>query len=368
MKKTIFVLLIIFLFCFLFCGFCGIAEGAESPLSDLAGAVPGDAGRLMENVDVTKNSGFQDGLLSLLGAGKDEVASVIRGSVKSVAALLFVVMLSNIAEGMYENGKDSKLPRFSQLVGALAVVTLAAGSLTELIGLGGETIEEMDQLSKVLLPTLATATAASGSVAAAAVREVVTSFFADVLINCINGILVPLLYLYLGAATADAVLKNKSLGRLAEVIKKFIMWSLTALVSAFTAYLTISGALASSADNLSVRAARLALSGGVPIVGSILSDAAGSLLAGAAILKNSVGAFGTLAVFAICIAPFIRLGIQYILFKLASFLASTIDATSLAALIDKLGGAFGLILGMTGATAFLLIISIISSVSAVSYG
>jgi stage III sporulation protein AE len=361
MKKAIMIICVIFLL-------CGCAEGAEDPLSKVAGAVPDSARELIEGVGESGAGGFQDGLISLARSGAGELSSALRGSVKSMAAMIMTVMLCNITDGLCENGKDSKLPRFSRMAGALAVVMLSAGSLTELIGLGGETIEDMDQFSKVLLPTLAAATAAAGSAAASAVREVATSFFADLLISCINGLLVPLLYIYLGAVTADAVLDNKSLGRLADVIKKFIMWSLTALVSAFTAYLTISGALASSADNLSVRAARFALSGAVPVVGSILSDAAGSLLAGAAVLKNSVGALGTLAVFAMCVAPFIRLGAQYILFKLASFLASTVDATPLASLIDKLGGAFGLVLGMTGATAFLLMISIISSVSAVTYG
>ena len=42
-----------------------------------------------------------------------------------------------------------------------------------------------------------------------------------------------------------------------------------------------------------------------------------------------------------------------------------IDQTGLARLMDEIGGAFGMILGMTGACALLLIISLIMSISAV---
>ena len=41
-------------------------------------------------------------------------------------------------------------------------------------------------------------------------------------------------------------------------------------------------------------------------------------------------------------------------------------APSLCKLIDGLGGAFGLVLGMTGSCAFLLLISVLSSVAAVT--
>ena len=75
---------------------------------------------------------------------------------------------------------------------------------------------------------------------------------------------------------------------------------------------------------------------------------------------------GRLAVLAICLTPFITMAVQYLLYKLAAFLAGTVTQEPLADLIDALGSAFGLMLGMTGSCALALLISIISSVSVVS--
>ena len=47
-------------------------------------------------------------------------------------------------------------------------------------------------------------------------------------------------------------------------------------------------------------------------------------------------------------------------------LAAAVGAPELCKLIDGLGGAFGLVLGMTGSCALLLLVSVLSSVAAVT--
>ena len=130
-------------------------------------------------------------------------------------------------------------------------------------------------------------------------------------------------------------------------------------------YLSIARVISGSADSAAVKVAKAAISGTVPVVGGILSDAAETVLAGAGLLKNTIGVFGLLAVLAICALPFLQLGIQYLLYKLAAFLAGTMGPPGLCKLIDGLAGAFGLILGMTGTCALLLLVSILSSIAAV---
>ena len=72
-----------------------------------------------------------------------------------------------------------------------------------------------------------------------------------------------------------------------------------------------------------------------------------------------------MAVLAACAYPFLQLGVQYLLYKLSAFLAAAVGPPGLSKLIGGLGGAFGLVLGMTGAAALLLLVSILASVGAV---
>ena len=167
------------------------------------------------------------------------------------------------------------------------------------------------------------------------------------------------------AAAAEAMLPGRRLAGISRAIRKGTVWLLTGALALFTLYLTVSGAAAGSADTVTARLARSAV-GVLPVVGSILADAADSVLAGAGAVKNTVGAAGLLAVLAVCLLPLVRLGVQYLVYKTAAFLAGILGAEQLTGLIDALGGAFGLIFGMTGACGLLLLISISSALGVVT--
>ena len=245
-------------------------------------------------------------------------------------------------------------------------ILVAAGDFHRMMGLGVETMSQLEVFSKALLPTLSAAVAAGGGYITAGARQVATVFFTDLLISLIRQVLLPLLYACIAAAAADAVVPGHSLQKIGQGLRKCVAWALTALMLVFTGFLSVTGAATSAADALSTQLTRTAIATAVPVVGSIISDAAGTVLAGAGMLKGAIGVFGLLAVLAICLTPFITMAVQYLLYKLAAFLAGTVTQEPLADLIGALGSAFGLMLGMTGSCALALLISIISSVSVVS--
>ena len=144
-----------------------------------------------------------------------------------------------------------------------------------------------------------------------------------------------------------------------------LTWILTTALLVFTVYLSVVRIISGSADGAAVKVAKAAISGVVPVVGGIIADASETVLAGAGMLKNTIGVFGMLAILAACAYPFLQLGVQYLLYKGTAYLASVVGAPGLCKLIDGLGGAFGLILGMTGSCALLLLISVLASVGAV---
>ena len=207
--------------------------------------------------------------------------------------------------------------------------------------------------------------AASGGIVSAGARQVATVFFADLLLSLIRNVLLPLVYFYVAAASANAMLPGDPLKRVADGIKKVVTWALTGSLVLFTSYLTMTGAASTSADALALQMTRTVISTAVPVVGGIISQASGSVVSGAGLLKNSVGIFGMLAVLATCLTPFLRMAVQYLLYKLTAFLAGTAGNGTLVELINALGSAFGLVLGMVGSCALLLLISITSSVSVV---
>lgn len=337
-------------------------RAAEVP-EELERSAPEAAEELLEDADLSAGgiTGALAGLVQSLG---DQVGEVVRQRVRGAAAILLVVVLCGAAEGFFQ-GSGMKSPVFLPMAGALSVTLLAAGSLDSLMGLGASTIDDLSTFSQALLPTLAAAAAASGAITTATAQQVATVFFVDLLVRLIDQVLLPMVYLYIGVVTAACLPENR-LGALADGLKKLVTWLLTGTVLAFTLYLSVVRVITGSADAVTVKVAKAAISGVVPVVGGIISDASETVLAGAGMLKNTIGVFGTLAILAACAYPFLQLGVQYLLYKLTAFLAGVVGAPGLCKLIDGLGGAFGLILGMTGSCAVLLLVSVLASVGAVT--
>lgn len=308
---------------------------------------------------------LDEGLAGLLKSGSEAAGGVIRGAVRSGVLLMVIVLLCGYGEAVYETAGGGRVQAIP-MAGALAIAAVAVADVNSMLGLGRETIADMTSFANVLFPTVAAVTAATGAVTGAAVRQMAAALFSDLLVNLINTLLVPLLYGYLAASVAHAALGNEGLRRMAALLKWAATTLLTAVMLAFVGYLTVSGVVAGTADAMTVKAAKFAISGTIPVVGGILSDAAETILASAGVLRGTVGVFGTVTILGLCLLPLMRLAVHYLMYKLVAAVSSAVGPPRVCALVDQIGGAFGLMLGMTGACCLLLLVALVSSITAVS--
>lgn len=314
-----------------------------------------------EEYGIRADTGLETGMSNLFQDALAQGSAFLRRSVGVGVQLLAVVLVCGLAEGacVQKTALDA-----AKMAGALAVTALSVSSMDAMIGLGRETIGKMSVFSDALIPVMAALTAATGQVKGAALRQGTTVIFTRLLIGVIDGLLVPLVYAYVAACCAYAAVGNEGLKKLSALLKGAVTMILTTILLSFVGYLTVSGAIAGTADAAAVKATKMAISRAVPVVGGILADAAESVLVGAGVLKGGVGVVGLLVVLAICIGPFVQLAFHYLTYKLAAALTGTVADPRLSGLLDSIGGAFGLVLGMTGACALLLLFSIVSAVSA----
>lgn len=313
----------------------------------------------VEDVDLSQTTSLEQGVAFVLEKGAAALPAVFRQSVRSALILLVIVLLCAMADNVQAAGKPDAL-QIVVIAGALAITAASASDMDSMMGLGRSTIQNMDGFAQTLLPAMAAVSAAAGGAAGAAARQIATAAFSGLLLSLIDTLLVPLVYAYVAACTAYAAVGNPGLKKLADLLKWVVTNALTVLLIAYVTYLTVSGVLAGSTDAAALKATKMVLSNAVPVVGKIISDAAETVLVGAGLLKNTVGLFGMVVVLGICIVPFLQLGVHYLTYKLTAALAGTIAHSRLAQLIEGIGTAFGLILGMSGACALLLLVSMAS--------
>ncbi|MCD8381745.1 MAG: stage III sporulation protein AE [Clostridiales bacterium] len=315
------------------------------------------------DVELTAELDLDEGLAALGETVLEQLEAVLTQATRSGALVLVIALFCSLVQALAGGAGVEQAEPVSRLVGALAVTAAAMGDVGSLMTLGRETVEALTGFTRILIPVMTTAAAASGSVTGAASRQMITLFCSNLLLTLMEGILLPLVYLYVAACAGAVATGNSGVRAIADFIRWGVQTALTWLLLLFTVYLGLSGAISGTADRAAVKVARLAISGMVPVVGGILSDATESVLAGAEILRNAIGVFGALAVLAFCAVPFLRLGVQYLLYKLASVLTAAVTRHPISQLVSDLGGAFGLVLGMTGASALVTLISIVTTVS-----
>ena len=305
---------------------------------------------------------LDDGLAELVDTGTRELAGIVRRAVRSSVLILLILLFCGLAETVQE-GAGGSPSRSVSLAGTLAVTAVAVADVNALLGMGTGAIARMTSFANVLLPTAAALTAATGAVTGAAARQLAAALFSDLLVNLIHGLLVPLLYGYIAASAAQAAVGADGLKRLGDLLKWAVTTVLTIVTMVFVGYLTASGIVAGTADAATVKAAKFAISGAIPVVGGILSDAAETVLASAGVLRGTVGVFGMITILGICLVPLLQLSVHYLAYKLTAALAAAMGDGPICALVDRLGSAFGLLLGMTGACCLLLLIALVSCVS-----
>ena len=125
----------------------------------------------------------------------------------------------------------------------------------------------------------------------------------------------------------------------------------------FTGYIGITGVISGTVDAVSVKAAKLAISGFVPVVGSVISDASETILISAGVMKNTAGVYGLLVLLALYIGPFVQIGVQYLLLRLCGALCGVFSCKTPVKLIESFASVMGFLLAMTGCVCLLHMVS-----------
>ena len=204
-----------------------------------------------------------------------------------------------------------------------------------------------------------------GNAVTATALQAATMLVFDLVLRLTESLLVPAVCVYLAVTVVDAAAGNGMLRGLADGVGSLTAGALKLMLTLFTAYLAVAGGVSGNVDRLALKTAKFAVSGAVPVVGGVMSDAAETVLSGASLLRGSVGVFGMVCVTAICLAPFVRAGACCLCFKLGAALLSPLCSDSLRRLLSGIGSGFALLLGMLGASCTILYLELVYAVAMV---
>lgn len=309
---------------------------------------PPSAQEYMPHEDQT----FTQGLLYILTTAVKKLLPDLAEGIKT--GLLIAV--SALGLSFVSNFKSS-VKQTADLIAVIFTSSLLLGSSHSLICLGIDTITSMDGYGKLLLPVMTTALASSGGLTASATLYAGTTVFSAVLTSAISKLFIPLAYTFIAICIANRGLGEDVLGSLKQFIKWLMTWLLKLVLYIFTGFVGITGVVSGTADAMSIKATKITLSGMIPVVGGIISDASEAILVGAGMVKSAAGIYGMFAFISICIGPILKILIHCVILKITAALCSVFGPKQQSGLVDDFSTAMSMILAATGSICLLLVIS-----------
>ena len=295
---------------------------------------------------------FAEGLWNVLKAAVSALEPSLAGAVKSCVRLFGAMLLVALAGQVLPKGQN-----VLELTGTAAVAALLLEPSGSLLELGVETVRDLQEYGKLLLPVLASALAATGGVTSSTGLYVGTAVFNTLLSAAIPSLMLPILKLLLVLSIAHGAVGEPILARLGALVRFCAEWALKLGLYLFTGYMAVTGVVSGTADALAGKAAKLAVSGAVPVVGGILSDAADAVLLSAATLGSGAGIWGILTILAVFLAPALRIGVQYLLLKLTAAAGEALGCGRCAGVVGDFAGAMGLLMALCWTQAVMLLIT-----------
>ncbi len=299
-----------------------------------------------------KTDSFGDGFFELLQSAllhlHPDLAEASQVCLSVAAAVMIVSVLRTFSGG---------IKMAADMAGTTAIAAVLLQNTNSMIRLGAETVAELSEYGKLLYPVMAAAMAAQGGVTASAALYTGTAIFDAVLSSLISNLMVPMVYLFLALAAANSAAGEDLLKKMRDLLKNAMSWCLKTVLTVFTTYMSITGVVSGTTDAAALKATKVTISSVVPVVGGILSDASEAVLVSAGALKNTAGIYGILAVLAVFLEPFLRIGSHYLILKATAAVCGIFGSKEMTGLIEDFSTAMGLLLAMTGSVCLLLLIS-----------
>lgn len=322
-----------------------------------APAAPDAALELMP--DETDN--FGEGLLFVLKSAFRTLHPSLLEAVRTCVALIAVSLLIGILSEFAGITKE-----VLNLIGAVTIAVLLFQPVNALIKLGTDTVNQISQYGRLLLPVMTGGLAAQGAVTKSSAIYMATAFFDALLTTAVSELLIPMVYIFLCVAIGCHLFSQPLLDEIRKFMKWLMTWGLKIILYLFTGYIAITGVVGGTTDAAMLKATKLTISGMVPVVGNILSDASEAVLVGAGMMKNAAGIYGLLVVAALWIGPFLQIGVQYVMLKVTAGIVELFGTKQMSGIMKDFSSAMGIVLAMTGTVCLIFMISTVCFMKGVS--
>lgn len=297
-------------------------------------------------------SSFMKYLLSTLGGTLGSVLPILL----SIIAIAVTISFVGGIKGGFASKSTDTLVNFAgiTLVSVLILVEIygAIGDVRSLVS----SIRTQTEIVFPILFTLMTALGASGSIA---IYQPAVAVFAFSITELVTTIALPALIVAIVFSVVGNLSGTVKLGGAAKFCISAAKWVLYTTFFLFLAFLSVQGITAAIYDNVSVRAAKFAMSKYIPVIGVYLSEGFNVILAGSVLIKNAVGLTAVVVLLMTVLPVLIKIIAVSLSLKLAGAITEPFEGGKITSLLNSVSSGVNLLIAVVCGLAFLYFVFLI---------
>lgn len=360
MRRVLFCVLLLLMLCLIISPDCRAASAdADDAYERLREAVPDETLEKMRalGVDGALDDASQLSFGNMLSVLLSAFSSALHAPLASCAVIVGVLILSSALEGYTHSLRYTETRDIMAAVTALMTAASLVAPLVDLIRRAVGVISDTASLMLIYVPVTAGLTAFGGRAltaggtcagvmaASQAVAQLSARFFPQ------------LMSAYLAIAISGSVSGRVRLGGVCEMLARFIKWFIGIVTALFSTVLSLQSVITQAGDTVASRAARMALSSVVPLIGSALSDAYRTVQGSMDLLRSGVGVFVIIAVLIAYLPVVVQAFLWLTSVRLCECAAQALGVVSPVRLFGAVASVIGVLIALIASTMTVFIIS-----------
>ena len=295
--------------------------------------------------------------LSLIASIKGEIKANLGVFGRLVSIALVAALFSNLSMAF----KNSQVSDTGYYITYLLLFGVIVSSFVAASEVAVNGIHSLLEFMKVLAPAYFLAVGFSTGSTTSLIYYEGALMVITVADAIILKMVVPLINFYLIVTLANNLAKEDMLSKLVGLFENIIGWALKGVLAAVVSLGAIQGLIVPVADRVK-RSSLLKASAAIPGVGDAIGGVAETILGAGMLLKNAIGVTGIVVIITICTAPFIKLFMIMVIYKIGCAVLQPISDKRMVECLSASAKAAEMLLHAVfiGAVLFILSITIVA--------
>lgn len=285
----------------------------------------------------------------------DFVKSGATTPLKSGAVIMSVILVTAMLSSAEIKGGAKQAALYASALSCAAVIIAPVYSI---VTASTSALKGVSVFMLGFIPVFAVIIAAAGGAATSVSMSALLMTATQGVSYISNFIILPLTSGYLAISITSSVSPSFKNAGITESIKKIVFWIISLISTVFLGILSIQTVVNSAADNLAMKTAKFIVGSSVPVAGSVLSEALGTVTASMGLLKSSVGIYGTVVLIAILLPLIIELLIWRVVLMVSSIISELFSVGHISGLLKSIDSVLAILIGIILLTSAMFIISL----------